>query len=298
MQVDPNYVSNLSAAISQSTAAEQTLTSELSSGLRVATLSDDPVAASANVRLASSLAGLDSFVQSSSGVQGQLQVTDSTLGEVVTQVTSAISLATQGANGTLTAANLNSIAQQVAGIRDNVLSLANTSYQGSYLFSGSQGQTKPFTLDSTTTPATATYNGDQVTSTVQTPGGQKLSLNVAGSAVFTAAGSSLLGTLNQLVSDLQSGSSAAVAADSSALSAALGTVGNQRATIDTSLSQLTDTTSYAQTQEAVLEAAQTSLLSADTATVATSLQTATVQHQALISVVSTLGQNDLFSYLK
>jgi flagellar hook-associated protein 3 FlgL len=298
MQVDPNYVSNLSAAISQSTAAEQTLTSELSSGLRVAKLSDDPVAASANVQLASSLAGLDSFVQSSSGVQGRLQVTDSTLGEVVSQVTSAISLATQGANGTLTAANLNSISLQVAGIRDNVISLANTSYQGSFLFSGSQGQTKPFTLDTTTTPATATYHGDQVTATVQTPGGQKLPLNVAGSAVFAAAGSSLLGTLNQLVSDLQSGSSAAVAADSSALTAALGTVGNQRATIDSSLSQLTDTTSYAQTQASVLAATQTTLLSADTATVATSLQMATVQHQALISVVSTLGQNDLFSYLK
>jgi flagellar hook-associated protein 3 FlgL len=291
-------VSNLSSAISASTAQEQTLTSELSSGLRVSSLSVDPVAASANVGLSSALSGLDSFVQNASGEQGLLQVTDSTLGEVVTQVTSAISLATQGANGTLNSSELSSVAEEVSGIRDTVLSLANTNYQGSYIFSGSQGSIKPFTLDTTTSPAGMTYNGDQVTSTAQTPNGQALPLNLPGSAVFTAAGTSLLGTLNQLVSDLQSGNNTAVAADSSALSAALGTVNQQRSTIDTSLSQLTSTTGYAQTQAAQIEAQQSSLLSTDTATVASGLQMAEVQHQALISVVSSLGQNDLFSYLK
>jgi len=298
MLVDPNYVSNLSSAIAASSATEQTLTSELSSGLRVATLSDDPVAVSSNVQLSSELAGLDAFVQSASGEESRLQAADSTLGEVVSQVTSAISLATEGANGTLNASDLATLAQQVAKIRDSVVSLANTSYQGTYLFSGSQGGTKPFTVDTTTSPATTTYAGDDVISTIQTPGGQSLAVNVPGSAIFTATGSSLLGTLNQLVSDLQSGSSADIAADSTALTAALTTVNTQRSTLDTSLSQLTTTSSYAQTQSAVIEAQQTTLLSADTATVATSLQTAETQHQALISVVSALGQNDLFSYLK
>jgi flagellar hook-associated protein 3 FlgL len=298
MQVDPNYSATLSAAISASTAQEQTLTSELSSGLAVATLSDNPVAASANVGLASQLAGLDSYVESASGEQGVLQVTDSTLGEVVTQLTSAISLATQGANGTLNAADLTSIAQEVSGIRDNVVSLANTSYQGSYLFSGSQGTTQPFTVDTSASPASVTYNGDQVSSSLRTPSGQSVTLNVPGSSVFTVAGSSVLGTLNQLVTDLQSGNTAAVATDTASLTSALDTVNAQRSTIDTSLTQLTNTSSYAQTQAALVQAQQSGLLSADTATVASSLQTAEVQHQALISVASSLGQNDLFSYLK
>ena len=300
MQVDPNYISNLSSAISASTAQEQTLTSELSSGLAVAALSDNPVAASANVGLASSLAQLDSFVQSSSTTQGLLQVTDSTLGEVVTQLTSAISLATQGSNGTLNTADLQSIGNEVAGIRDTVLSLANTSYQGNYIFSGSQGSVKPFavTPNANGLPATVTYAGDAETQSVVTPGGQSLQVNVAGSAVFTNSGASVLGTLNQLVSDLQSGSTTAVAADAGSLSSALANVNQQRATIDTSLSQLTETSTYAQTKASLIEAEQGTLLSADTATVATSLQMAETQHQALISVVSTLSQNNLFSYLK
>jgi flagellar hook-associated protein 3 FlgL len=298
MQVDPNYASTLAAAIAQSTAQEQTLTSELSSGLRVSSLSADSVAASANVGLAGSISQLDSFVQTSTTEQGLLQVASTTLGQVVSEVASAISLATEGANGVLNSAQLASMAQQSSAIRDNVLSLANTSYQGNYIFSGSQGNTEPFTLDNTTTPATATYQGDALTNSIQTPAGQIVTVNVPGSAIFSAPGTNLLGALNQLVADLQSGDTTAVGTDAAALTSSLDNVNSQRSVLDTSLKQLTDNSTYAQTQAALLEAQQTTLLQADPATVATSLQTAEVQHQALISVASSLDQTDLFSYLK
>jgi len=298
MQVNPNYNAVLSASLSASTAQEQTLTSELSSGLRVATLSDDPVAATANVVLASQLSALDTYVQTGSSVQGRLQAADSTLGEVVSQVTSAISLATQGSNGTLNTSQQQAIAAEVSGIRDTVLSLANTAYQGTYLFSGSQGLTQPFSLDNSTIPPTVVYAGDDVTTNITTPSGQQLATNLPGSTVFSASGANLLATLNQLISDLQNGSTTAVQDDSQALSLGLTNLDEQRSTLDTSLSQLTSTTSYARTQAAEVQASQSTLISADTATVASSLQTAEVQHQALISVISTLSQNDLFSYLK
>ena len=298
MQVNPNYAAGLAGAIATSSAQMQQLTSELSSGLRVQTLSDDPVAVSANAQLSGTLSRLDSFVQNAGSEQSVLQVTGSALSEVVSQVTAAISLATEGGNGTLSGANLQSLAQQVSAIRDNVLSLANTSYQGHYLFSGSQGATQPFSLDTTTTPATTTYAGDAVTTSAVTPGGQQLALNVPGSAVFQASGADVFGALNQLVNDLQSGSVASIQTDAGSLGSALKNVASQQETISTSLNQLNGASSYAQTQQALVESQQSSLLSANTATVATSLQTAEVQHQALISVVSALGQNDLFSYLK
>ena len=113
-----------------------------------------------SVLFGSSIARDDSFVQTASGEISRLQVADSTLGEVVTQVTSAISAAVGGNNGTLNASDIASVAQKLSGIRDQVLSLANTSYQGQYLFGGSQGSMPPFTLDTSTNPATADYNGD------------------------------------------------------------------------------------------------------------------------------------------
>ena len=295
---DPNYRSILTQALATSGAAEQKLSNELSSGLRVNTLSDDPVAASSNVLLSSSLSQIDAFVASSGTNQSLLQVSDSALGEVVSQVTSAIGLAVSAGDGTLNASDLASIGRQVGQIRDNVVSLANTTYLGSYVFSGSAGNVKPFTLDSSTDPATVTYNGDQVTRSIQTPDGQSVPLNVPGSGTFTAPGSSLLGTLNQLVSDLTAGKVASVTADSSALSSALGVVSVQRSTVDASLSRLSTTTGYANSQQALFEAQQSSLLSASTAQVATGLQSAEVQNQALLGVVSSYDKTNLFDYLK
>jgi flagellar hook-associated protein 3 FlgL len=299
MRVDPNYVRNLAAALNQSTGQENTLTSELSSGLRVASLSDGPVAVAQSTLLGSSIAKDDTFVQTASNESSRMQVTDSTLGEVVTQITSALSTAVSGNNGTLNASDLASVAQTLSGIRDQVLSLANTSYQGQYLFGGSQGSAPPFTLDTSTTPATATYNGDANVQYVETPSGQKIQVNLPGSAVFGAAGSGVLGALNQLISDFSSGATtAALTVDTGALTTALGQLSSQRSTLDSALSRLQSTSTYTQTEESQLKVAQSTLVSADPAAVATQLSQAEVQHQALLSVINALGSVNLFSLMK
>jgi len=300
MRVDPNYITNLTAAVDQSASEEATLTSELSSGLRVATLQDDPVAVAQSTLLGSSIAADDTFVQTSSGEISRMQVADSTLGEVVTQVTTALSVAVSGNNGAaLNASDIASIAQQLGGIRDQVLSLANTSYQGQYLFGGSVGSTPPFTLDNATNPATATYNGDNSVQYIETPTGQTIQVNLPGSAVFGTAGGGVLGALNQLISDYSGGAtSTTLTADTSALTTALGQLSSQRSTLDTALSRLQSTSSYAQTEEGQLQVAQGNLVSADPATVATQLSQAETQHQALLSVINALGSTDLFSLMR
>ena len=295
--MDPHYTTNLTQAINSASAREQSLTSELSSGLRVSSLSVDPAAAADNVQTANTISLIDTFVHSAATVQGRLQVADATLGDVVTQVTSALSLAIQAGNGTLSKSDLSAIAAQVSSIRDNVLTSANASYQGQYLFAGSQAGTSPFTLDTATDPATATYHGDSATQTLTTPGGQSLTTNLTGTQVFQAAGSDLLATLNQLVSHLQSGTTAAIASDTTALTSALGNVSTQRAALDSNLRRLTDTTTYVSTQEAALKAAQNTLLSADPAQVATDLKSSEVQYEALLSVVSVLNKTNLFDFL-
>src|SRR5215475_12356006 len=160
MRVNPFYISGLAVSLNQAQASEQQLTGELSSGVRVNSLSDDPLAAGENVLLLNQIQRDDSFTQTSSLVQGQLQVADSALGGVVTQLTQAISLATSANNGTLNSNDLQAISNQLAGIRDEVVALANTSYQGRYIFGGSQTATSPFSISTATTPATVTYSGD------------------------------------------------------------------------------------------------------------------------------------------
>jgi flagellar hook-associated protein 3 FlgL len=293
MRVDPNYLLNLAGSLDQSSSVEQQLTVELSSGLRVSSLSSDPVAVAQSSLLNTAISQQDTYVQVATSESSRLQAADSALGEVVTQLTSAISLAAQASNGTQNAANEATIAQQLAGIRDTVLGLANTSYSGTYLFSGSQGNTQPFSLDTSTTPATVTYAGDASVQSVVTPSGQSIPVNLPGSSVFTQ----VFSALNQLVADLTSGApSATVTTDSAALTTALGQVSTQRSVLDSSLNKLQTTSTYTQTQIANTTAAQSTLVSANLADVATQLSANETQHQALLSVINTLGKTDLFDY--
>ena len=286
-------------ALNNSTKASNDLASQLSSGLRVSSLSDDPSAAAQSVQMGSQVSRIDAYIQTASNQSSMLQMTDATLGEVVTQLTSAISLAVQGANGTLNSSNLQAIAQQVIGIRDQVLALANTSYQERYLFAGSQGSTKPFALNMTTSPATVTYNGDANVQSVETPGGQRIQVNLPGTSIFGSGSSGPLAALNQLIGDLTMGATSSnLAADSTALSDALGQVSMQRSLLNTSLSTIKSTSTYAETEEAQLKAQQGALVAADPAAVATQLKSTQVQYQALLGVVTALQKINLFDYLR
>ena len=302
MRVDPFYSSNLVSSLDQVQANQQQLTSELSSGVRVTSLSDDPVAAGENAVLLNEIQQDDSFTQSSSMVTGQLQVADSTLGSVVTQLTKAISLATSANNGTMNSSDIKSISNQLSGILDEVESLANTSYQGQYIFAGGQTSTAPFSTSTTTSPAVTTYNGDQNLSYLETPSGQKIQLNVPGSQIFLASGSSsVFGALNSLVADYSSGTvnTAQAVSDTEALSTALSNVSQQRVTIDNSITQVTAASDAVTNVETQLTTAQSNLLQASYATVSTQLSLTETQQTALEDVIAELNSssNDLFSKL-
>jgi flagellar hook-associated protein 3 FlgL len=298
MRVNPQYVTNLVGALDNTTANIEALTQQLASGVRLNSLADDPGAAGQNVRLNAQISQDVTFSQTADVTKGMLQLSDSALGSVVSQLTLALSLSIEGNNGTLNGSNLNSISQQLAGIRDEVLSLANTTYLGQYVFAGSKGATQPFTLDTTTIPGITTYNGDGDVRVLETPNGQKIQLNVPGSQLFTAPGSDVLNTLNQLVADFAGNAPLATAqADQAKLADALHYVSQQRVQIDNSLNRLQSAANYAQTESTRLQASQTTLIQADMGMLATRLASDKAQQTALTQVMAQLGKGSLFDYL-
>jgi flagellar hook-associated protein 3 FlgL len=304
MRVDPTYITNLVSSLDDTQANEQQLSTELSSGVAVTSLSQNPQAAGENVLLLNQIQQDDSFTQSSDLVTGQLQVTDSALGSVVSELTQAITLATSANNGTMNASNVASIGSQISGILDEVQSLANTSYQGEYIFGGGQASTAPFSTSTATSPAVTTYNGDNTVNSLVLPNGQKIQLNIPGSQVFLGSGTnSVFGALNALIADY-SGSGPVntqqAASDTAALNSALNYVSQQRVTIDNSLTQLTAASSATTNEQTQLTATQTDLMQADIPTVSTQLSLAETQQTALEDVIAQLESqsNSLFSKLQ
>ncbi|HUZ05377.1 MAG TPA: flagellar hook-associated protein FlgL [Acidobacteriaceae bacterium] len=300
MRIDPNFMQGLVGAVDQTTANEQTYTNEISTGVSVNNLSDNPVAAAQDYLLRSSISVNDSFVQSASTMESQLQVTDTAMASVVTQLNSAISLATEGNNGTLNANDLQSIANELSGIRDQVLSLANSSYQGQYLFGGSQTQSPPFSLNTVPTPATVNYAGDGAINYSVTPSGQKIQVNLPGDQVFGSGSTGVIADLNRMIADFSTGTpSATSAADAASLTTALGTVSQQRVLLDNGLTRLQSTSTYAQSNTAQLQAAQNTLIQSNPTQLATELSQTETQNTSLIDMIASLdSQPTLFSVMK
>ncbi len=302
MRVDPSYVTNLVGSLDQAQANEQQLTAELSSGVSITSLSQNPVAAGENVLLLNQIQQDDSFTQSSSLVTGQLQVADSTLGSVVSQLTQALSLATGANNGTLNAGDVQSVGSQISGILDEVESLANTSYEGQFIFAGGQTTITPFSTESASSPGATTYNGDQEVNYLVTPSGQKIQMNVPGSQIFLGKGAnSVFGALNALVADYATGTvnTAQAVSDTQALNTALNYVSQQRVTIDNSITQLTAASEAVTGNQTQLTTAQTNLMQADVGQISTQLSLAETQQTALEDVIAQLdsSSNSLFSKL-
>ena len=292
MRVDPFYVTNLVGSLDQAQANEQQLTSELSSGVSITSLSQNPVGAGENVLLLNQIQQDDSFTQSASLVTGQLQVADSALGSVVTQLTAAISLATSANNGTMNASDVKSVGNQISGILDEVTSLANTSYQGQYIFAGGQTSTAPFATSTATSPAVTAYNGDERCELSGVAQRTEDSVECAGRSDLPGRGSnSVFGALNSLIADYSSGTvnTTQAVSDTAALGTALNYVSQQRVTIDNSMSQLTAASDAVTNVQTQLTMAQTNLMQADIPTISTQLSLAETQQTALEDVIAQLN---------
>jgi len=302
MRADPFFTTSLTNSLNSVQARQQELSSQLSSGVRVNSLSDDPAAAGQNVLLLNKMQQDDTFTQTSSLIKGQLQVADSTLGSIVTELTSAIQLATAANNGTSNANDVKSISNQLAGILAEVQSLANTSYQGRYIFAGTTDSTAPFTTTTGSSPNVTTYNGDSNINYVVTPSGSKIQINVPGDQMFQGSGSNnVFAALNNLIADYATGTvdTTKAVTDTTALNTALNYVSQQRVTLDNSINQLTAASDAATTDLTQLTAAQTNLMQADIAQISTQLALTATQQTALESVIAQLNSsaNSLFSKL-
>jgi len=283
--------------LSQSQSQENTALQQVATGLRVNMPSDDPAAAAADVQNQAAQSQTDQYLQNTSSLEGLLQTADSTLSSVVTSLNQAVSLGVEGANGTLSAADQQSIAQQVQGIRDGMVQLANVSYQGSYIFAGTANNTAPYSLNPAQ-PSGVQYNGNTGTNTVGIASGRNIQVNVPGSQIFQGAGGDVMGSLQQLITALQSGNTANIGTATNQVTAALNHVSQQRVFYGNAVNELNSNQTFLQQEKVNLQTQQNSLVGVDMATAASNLNLAQTAHQAALAALAKVIPESLLDYLK
>lgn len=296
------------------------LSEEAASELKVRRPSDDPFATKSILDVNSQMSKLNNYLSNMSLAQNELDVLDGTMASLTDLVEKATELTSQASNGTYSNEDIDYIKIQIDQVIESALDLANTEYNGTYIFSGTSTSTKTYT----TNPANGniTYNGTPATGAYQRyttiSDGITVSINTTGDQVFgsytaeilddpTTTGTNeaapevavgFLGTLKQISNALGDHDQATVSNCLSGLKTALDTVSVNRTRFASVSNRFQITENSINTTITQLEAYKSDLQDADLSEVLADLTAQETALQATYSITSSLlSGSSLLDYL-
>lgn len=155
---------------------------QLSTGRRVLSPSDDPIAAARALDVSQSKSANEQFMTNSNSARSALELQESILSQVTSLLQDARVLAVNAGNPGLNSSDLASLATDLQGRYNQLLGLANsTDGNGQYLFAGYRSSTQPF---AEAAPGTVAYNGDQGQRLLQVSASRQLAVSSSGAEVF------------------------------------------------------------------------------------------------------------------
>lgn len=155
---------------------------QVSTGRRVNSPSDDPVAAARVAHLDASLTRIDQYQANAVFARNQLGLEEESLTEVLEHLQRVRELALQANNDSASDSDRDLIANELRQHRDALLALANTTdVDGRHLFGGYRESTTPFTVGP---GGSVVYNGDQGQRTLQISDSRFVAINDSGADVF------------------------------------------------------------------------------------------------------------------
>ncbi|PHV11243.1 flagellar hook-associated protein FlgL [Chitinimonas sp. BJB300] len=159
-----------------------TLQNQLSTGRRILSPSDDPVASARSLNLQQSTIQNEQYINNVQYGRGALSLAEGNLRQVTSTIQEIQKLAVQSGSPALTSAEKKMIEADIRGKYQELIGLANsTDGNGLYLFSGYKGDTKPF---NELAYGNVRYDGDQGQRNLQISTSRQISVSDAGSEIF------------------------------------------------------------------------------------------------------------------
>lgn len=179
-------------SMSQNTSDLLNTQAQLSSGKRVTTPSDDPIAAAQAVAVSQDNSMNTQYGANRAAATTQLQLEDSTFGSIINSLQHVMSQIAAAGNATLNDTDRATIASDLQSSFQQLLSLANTTdANGQYLFSGYMGNSAAYVAS----PTGASYGGDMGVRNVQVSPNRQIAINDPGSTIFEGIQASTASTL-------------------------------------------------------------------------------------------------------
>lgn len=154
----------------------------VSTGRRILTPADDPVAAARALEVTQAKSVNDQFQVNQGTATDALGLTENKLTAVGDLITAVRTRAVEAGNGAYSAAELQDIATDLRGQFDALMALANSQDgNGEYLFAGYKGNTQPFTGS---VGGGVAYQGDQGERSIQVSASRIVPVSNSGDDVF------------------------------------------------------------------------------------------------------------------
>ena len=188
----------------------------LSTGKKINKPSDDPLNISSAFNLRKELQEIDQYLRNAETATSWIDVTTSTLTQVSEVLNSARTIALRESNATATFESRSASAQEVRNLKRQLLNLANTSFNGKYIFSGTKTLTRPFTDD-------GVYQGDEGEIKIQIEDRQTITVNAPGDKIFQGE-EDIFSVLSDLEEALNNGDTGAISSQIGKLDSCLNQV--------------------------------------------------------------------------
>lgn len=144
------------------------LRSDISTGIRIKKISDDPTSGGELVRMGSSLRALTQFKRNTDLGASRASAEEGVLDQLGKALTRGIELSVAAANGTASTASRQVVKMEVDQLLDLASQLGNTRFGDEYLFGGIRSGEAPF---KTPPPATGTFSALELAGTPVDPSG-------------------------------------------------------------------------------------------------------------------------------
>ena len=141
------------------------------------------------------------------------------------------------------------------------------------------------------------YVGNSDVNTVQVGDSMNVATNLPGNQLLTS-GPNVIGALTNLITSLQTGSTAQIGTATTAVFSGLTYVGQQRVPLDNTISQLNSQDSYLGQEKVTLTTQQTALVGINLADAATNLSQAQLDNSAVLAAAAKVLPQTLLDYLK
>src|SRR6266702_1332893 len=199
-----NNVASLSAQnqLSMTNASLQKTLYRLSSGSKLNSGADDAAGLSIANGLSANISALTQSASNATNGVGKLQVADGSLSQITTLLNRAVTLATESANGTVTAGQRTALDTEFKSIKSEIDNIGSqTTYNGSAVFAGSSTNYAQvsFTPDNASGLATAITSGHVL-----------LKWGTGGASTFASSASDK--TVGDLINDVNTNSNGALVA--------------------------------------------------------------------------------------